>query len=396
MRALLFAAGPLRLGRDRRAGDDNLHPRFLQVPVTARKATLAPLTSLRFVAAAMVVCHHCFGFRLGYGGVTFFFVLSGFILTFNYAGRMATPFDRREFWRRRVARIYPTHLLTLIAALPFALHTIYRSGILPKAGVAPPAEFVGKELVTNLFLLQSWIPVKAVYFSLNSVSWSISAEAFFYALFPFLLVAFDQAGTRRTWRIMVAWGVALLGTALLWSAMFPTAGMNDTPSHYVFYINPAVRLYEFAFGVALGLAFLKTARRSSNLWEEIAALALTVVSFAMLAYLHVPIALALSILFIPAAVGLVFVFARGGGPISRLLSRRALLLLGEASFMLYMIHQLALRYMLNLFDSSTLVKAAAAAGAVLASIILHLWFEKPMQKLVLHGWRSRSVQAAAR
>jgi len=65
---------------------------------------LLPLTSLRFFSAWLVVCCHCFDFEPGYAGVTFFFVLSGFILTYNYAGKLRTSKDYLDFWWKRVAR----------------------------------------------------------------------------------------------------------------------------------------------------------------------------------------------------------------------------------------------------------------------------------------------------
>jgi hypothetical protein len=129
---------------------------------------IKPLTSLRFFAALMVLAHHYFGFMAGFSGVTFFYVLSGYILAVNYAGKVGSWAEIRLFWWKRFARIYPTHLLTLIATLPLGSSL----AILP----------------LNLLLIQSWIPVQGVYFSFNGPSWSISNEAAFYAAFPLLIV----------------------------------------------------------------------------------------------------------------------------------------------------------------------------------------------------------------
>jgi peptidoglycan/LPS O-acetylase OafA/YrhL len=95
----------------------------------APRPRLPALTSLRFFAALHVVCFHFLAFKIvssegwlgqissiGYVGVSFFFVLSGFILVYTYAGR-DTP--ARDFWRARFARIYPAFAFSLLLTGPF-------------------------------------------------------------------------------------------------------------------------------------------------------------------------------------------------------------------------------------------------------------------------------------
>lgn len=80
-----------------------------EVAVAREPLPLPILTSMRFFAALMVVAHHYDykDFRLSYCGVTFFFILSGFILAVNYDGG-----NLHRFFVKRFARIYPTHLAT--------------------------------------------------------------------------------------------------------------------------------------------------------------------------------------------------------------------------------------------------------------------------------------------
>lgn len=85
---------------------------------------LPSLTSLRFFAALLVVLHHMPGepFVEGYVGVTFFFILSGFILSHSYAERLGDgSCSASDFWIARVARVYPLHVVTLLLAVPEAL-----------------------------------------------------------------------------------------------------------------------------------------------------------------------------------------------------------------------------------------------------------------------------------
>lgn len=125
---------------------------------------LRSLTSLRFFAAMLVVLSHLPGARFteGYTGVTFFFVLSGFILSYNYAGRLdGTPRQARSFWISRVARVYPLHFLTMLVALPAAFLSSDTT-----------LAFLGR-LTAQLSLTQAAIPASDIYFSFNHPAWSL-------------------------------------------------------------------------------------------------------------------------------------------------------------------------------------------------------------------------------
>ena len=148
---------------------------------------LPVLTSLRFFAAMEVLLFHYrdgWGllldsvasefitelFEAGYQAVTFFFVLSGFILTYGYAGHSeAELFIVRghEFLKSRLARIYPTYFLALCIPLSIFVYGTFVWKI-QSLGV-----FVGGLMLSPL-LLQAWVPAMAV--AWNVPSWSLSVE----------------------------------------------------------------------------------------------------------------------------------------------------------------------------------------------------------------------------
>jgi peptidoglycan/LPS O-acetylase OafA/YrhL len=154
---------------------------------------LPALTSLRFFAAFHVVIFHLQAMKIvqgpawyeklasvGYVGVSFFFVLSGFILVYTYAGR---TLSLKDFWRARFARIYPAYAFSLLFTAPWFFIAVLKFDIpffaWPKAHLKLAAGLV-------VTLLQAWVPPAAL--TWNPVAWSLSVEAFFYLLFPFLLL----------------------------------------------------------------------------------------------------------------------------------------------------------------------------------------------------------------
>lgn len=307
----------------------------------------------------MVVAHHYWGFDAGYAGVGFFFVLSGYVLAINYP-----TVERASFWWKRFARIYPMHALAYLLALPLG-------GLI---GGLP-----------SIVLLQSWVPLRPVNFGGNGPSWSISNEAFFYAFFPFLVSVRGKA---------VTFGALILVTAaLLWGLVFPSWTMTDggavsllgrtfeTPlTHFVFYVFPPTRLFEFVLGMYLAKL---SGRAGAGL--EAAALAVAVASVALLPFW--PPAFQAAIFFIPASALLIYVFSRSEGPIARLLSNKPLVILGDASFALYMIH-----YPFGAYFGHSIWTALAA---IATSVLLFFAFEKPVQRKILAFRRPKPARMAS-
>ncbi len=116
---------------------------------------------------------------IGYIGVMFFFTLSGFVL----AWAIRPGVSKRSFYQARFARIYPLYLATWLAAVAASFV------------LGDDKSWIG--IVLSLILLQAWVPVPEIYGAGNSPGWSLSVEAFFYALFPFLTAGRLRLQERR-------------------------------------------------------------------------------------------------------------------------------------------------------------------------------------------------------
>lgn len=322
---------------------------------------LDALTSLRFFAAFAIVIEHSRGaftstawiggFPFDYG-VSFFFVLSGFILTCVYHNKLDSMRDVGQFYVARVARIWPLHLATL------ALFLI----LLPADAwfVGGPGPDSIRIALANVFLVQSWIPSVRYFFSFNAVSWSISTEMFFYLMFPVLRYRWAQTWHWKSLLILLV-VVAILTIAT--ARGIPDVDFGNAAavsSSGVGYIWPFVRITEFVLGMMAGSVYLATCARwgeSVALWTGIELAALLSIWWFRTITNDLPSRLAghsvsysawgVFIAHCGASIGfalVVLALAFQRGALSRVLGWRPLVVLGNASFALYLVHQLLLGF----------------------------------------------------
>ena len=313
--------------------------------------TLDALTGLRFVAALHVVLFHFASPSLvsapqvlrdwvgaGYAAVGVFFVLSGFVLAWNYLdvdGRMEAP--PRAFWAARVARVYPVYVLAFILSAP----TTIAVSVGANGWKLATAKLTVCGL-SALALLQAWVPRLALYW--NPPGWSVAVEASFYGLFPWLARGLPRL--RPTWLPVALGGTWALGMAppllylwLLPDGPGPVDAASSGPWLMALKFNPLARLPEFLFGVLLGWCFVREraagARKGSG--AVLAALGTALLVGAGAAGPRLPYPLMHNALLAPASGLLVYGLARGGGALGWLLARPTLVRLGGASYALYLL-----------------------------------------------------------
>jgi peptidoglycan/LPS O-acetylase OafA/YrhL len=345
-----------------------------------QKAQLPALTSLRFFAAGAVVLFHMSGQGLmPFGpepalatGVSLFFVLSGFILTYNYQGRE----NLRGFYLARFARLWPVHLASLL----FILFMLPQMGIWAAAASGLPT------FLANLILFQAWVPNSAYSLSFNGVSWSISVEMFFYLAFPLAL------GVKRLW-LLAAISLAATLCVVIYAAAHPGNGSGPWSyswQHVILHFPP-MRLFEFLTGMATARLFLERGRfKSDSTGMEAFAVVLVVTSVALLKYLAVPgpagLWMAQCGSFFAFAL-LIYVLAAGNGVIVSALNHPLLVRLGEISFSTYMVHQIILRHAvqskLAAWWSAPFAAFAVLFAAYAASYVMWAMVEVPARRALL-------------
>lgn len=266
--------------------------------------------------------------RAGNISVSYFFTLSGFILAIAYYSLEYKKLDNARYAVARFARTYPLYLIGLLLMVPLVMY----AGNNGK-----------KALLLNLALLQAWFPGYAMTF--NSPSWALSVELFFYVIFPFLLILFAKRSPKF-----------LLGVAgILWlaSQILHTYLLNHyyqpypSPEHDFIYYFPLLHLNAFVLGLAVGMIFKKYRKRIEigpkvTFWGVLLSFAAICISIMywheITAWLDVSIALTNGVLSPLFGVFLVFL-SLDTSIISRIMQHKTLVLLGEASYAIYILQE---------------------------------------------------------
>ena len=360
---------------------------------------VAPLTSARFLAALYVILFHTAydsGFAIphwfktflsqGSASVSFFFVLSGYILATVYL-KQERPLDRKRFWIARFARVYPLFFVILVLDTPQIL--LDRA---MRYGWSTSIWKTAINFTLDVFLLQGW---SVTFNAINFPSWSLSDEAFFYAIFPFVGIFVWRMRTRYA----AAFGVALYCATIMLLMLLHRAGLNNDFS----YNMPLLRCSEFILGIVTGKLHSSALRivRCRLVLHTVALPLLTLCAtlFCLTCYVRFPVPHPVlgGILLAPVFAGSIVALSSNPFVIGRLLSARFSVLLGEASFALYLIHiplwQLFQAFGLGGTRSHYL---GFLLTAVAISICSFLFFENSTRKRILDYTAARDVEGALR
>ena len=340
---------------------------------------IAALDGLRGIAAMLVAGGHYMGFKGGAPlsvmastlvglGMTLFFVLSGFVIHYNYSATITRPGGMRAFFVARFARLYPLYILLFLFDFSYTGLT-WRSAC-GQIG-APDEHWLG--LAFYLTLTQSWLyavicraSLPYQYGPVAAVSWSISVEAFFYL--AYVVVAMLIA--RRKWSarvviVMAATAFCLtvvyflvcghyeedinrIGLAIFGPVASNDNGYGESLMRWLLYFNPAARLGEFFAGLAA--AHLYLARRPATLsTQRASAVTLTAILavvmihlwlYGVVAYHSSFIGRTASPLYGPLVAVTIYLLARYDTPWSRLFSHAIPVRLGEVSYSIYLLHEI--------------------------------------------------------
>jgi peptidoglycan/LPS O-acetylase OafA/YrhL len=353
------------------------------------------LTSLRFFAALLVVFFHdgqalFVGAPLwasniikgGYAGVPFFFILSGFILTYNYLPLGAT-LKLRSFWLARFARIYPIYAVSLILSAPLFFASLLVA--LPFEQAVPRFLIHG---VAAFSLVQAWIPSWA--FVWNGPAWSLSVEAFFYLLFPFLARGMDG---KSRWMGPGALA-AVVGLFFGLPVWLRYGNLLEMLKHNLGWANPLLWLPLFLLGMFAGRFYLRRGSRLQTSPSRIHATLATLMAGAVILICMAANLQRISMIFycyvlsLPCVL-LILLLADRNNAVGRCLSGRMFVRLGEASYALYILHRPVHEWFRTLESHASGPKLESLSGfslylgtAVVLSLLSVRFVEAPCRRWI--------------
>ena len=361
----------------------------------ASRIMLDSLTAVRGPAALLVFGYHVIhgtqwanwlpGARLGYVGVSLFFILSGFVLAWSYNKNAGA----KNFYLRRFARVYPLHLFFYCVALLGLL----LFGVSNSAGDLNPLS-----ALLNLVLLQAWVPSWEVIFSNNAVSWSLSCEAFFYLMTPFVLNRLDGMRYRVKAALLGGWFLLMATVSYILAAQ---SNFMDV----VVYANPLLRSGEFALGLALGLFALKV-RDGYRVpvihgYHCLAMIAIALGAMYVSSKFYL-LQTAHGLLLAPVWAVLILVLGlwdiqRSAQPREKNVFWKIGVVAGEASFAFYRVHELVLAYVRSVPSAASAHGGITGLVYVVVSLIIasilallaHYYIERPAHRFIVKKYSQK-------
>lgn len=364
-----------------------------QKPVKQKKERLPALSGLRILAAMNIVFFHFsnpkwFGpfapiVAQGYTSVSFFLLMSGFILAYNYEDRARSGrLKAKNFWIARFSRLYPVYLLALIVSLGMLVDEWH---------ARTHAQFALGVILTPL-MLQGWSPSLSTFW--NTPAWTMCTEAFFYIIFPVVILL------RRPERLsrLLLWMAGLWAAGMVLPALYmyirPDGIMHVTRYSNGFWLRalkftPPPHVPSFMFGIALADVDRRIRRDArARLWMGLAGCAAVYVVL----YFgdSMPFPMMHDGLLMPL-FGLAILGLAGRNFLAKIFGFTPFAVAGQASYCLYILHfnLWLLIHRWHLWKDLNLARFdpwISYATLVLVAVLVMKFFEQPIQKYIRHRY----------
>jgi peptidoglycan/LPS O-acetylase OafA/YrhL len=362
----------------------------------AKHLDIPSLTGLRGAAAWLVVIAHTDGYFatlqpewLEYGwrtcanvGMMLFFVLSGFVIHYNYGVSVRTfrLFALKSFALARFARLYPLYILAFVINVAMAGPDLLSSNTFQRAWpfYATLTQNWTPQLIDGVLMTEVYI----------GAAWSLSAEVFLYF---FYLAAILPITALRDWRDTLTMIAALIATATIFFGGY--AGgfwlRNVELQQWWLDLSPYCRIPEFLLGALCADLHLKLEKqpssRESNAARLLPILGATWISAVFALCYRFPY-LQASWGFAPGLAALIFYFARYRSRMSSLVENKIAVALGDASYSIYLLHGLVLYLIIQRSYPSIpfAIFRTATAWALIVFLSLGVYhhFEAPARRFI--------------
>lgn len=308
---------------------------------------------------------------------SFFFLLSGFMLTIGYIEKIGKV-NFMQYFARRFARIYPVYLLSIVTLLP-----LYVYARMSDVEITP--------LIVNLFLVQSWFTTYLL--SVNPPGWSLSVLWFFYILFPILL----------RWMVKMSRMTSIIFTSCLWAAsvvsyvvILEMIGWKETTdSHRFFLYSPLLHLNVFIMGIGCGIFYREIREKIDQKKSTLLIVASVALMVVILSFVKNPeTRIFQNGLFGPFFVMLIYGLAADRSWLARALSSRVFVALGEISYCMFILQWPVINYTGIILKRLGIAVTTTERFYIVFVVLLAVSFaayhlvEKPGRRIVMQKMRA--------
>lgn len=296
------------------------------------------IQAIRFLAFLMIFLqhtteYHSFQYYSAGLAVSFFIILSGFLNGYKYSNKYSNVKikDIKDFTKKRISKIYGLHIIMLLLSRTF-------TRIFTMTGKENIMEWI-KKLFLNIFLLQSYVDNKFVYFSFNGVSWFLAVIVLTAILtIPLLKIINKILNGKKGKKKLLLVTIIILIIDIMYSYIISRMKVNE---EFWLYIFPIARIPEYFIGLALGTTYIDRSKKKStkdNCLEIITVITLVCVIILQKKNL-IPSWIGWELCWIIPNILAISVFSHENGIISKLLGNKLFIWLGNISMETYIIHQ---------------------------------------------------------
>jgi peptidoglycan/LPS O-acetylase OafA/YrhL len=331
---------------------------------------------------------------MGPMSMSLFFILSGFILCYNYYD-INIKTDYIDFLIKRFARVYPIYICAAILTIPFitlkinpSYEHLFSNHLELKIVINfLQGIFLG---ISNIFILQGWFPGLFSYWN-DGGSWSLSVEVFCYILFPFFILLFRIVKTKTLTYLVLLFYILTILPGFAYLIFYPQ------PLLVTIYALPIFRLPEFLIGIILCIFYREKLYSSVNYYNILFCTLLVWFIYSALIGYKIPGYVTSNIIIIPVCSILIYAIANlKGGVLFNILTSKTAIILGESSYCLYLLQVVPIMFFekygnnisksIPIFGDSYFRCGLTIISSIIISILFHYKVEKVLRAKILNKY----------
>ena len=312
--------------------------------------------------------------QAGEAAVSFFFILSGFILTHVYQQRLSSKPEKRIYLISRLAKLYPLYFLGMLLDIPrviqYFLSQYDTLAAFLKAGISGFA---------YLLMIQSWFRRLAT--TWNAPAWSLSCEIFFYIVFIFVMR--PLLNTKHKTASLI---IFYLIPPLLFLFLIKGLSIQSPSFTAALLMFPPLRIFEFFVGICL-YGLLETQNVLVSWVQKRASLVFWMSLFVSVGLTHFhqsPIdgKIFSQLILVPFFYIMILSASFDTVQFKEIFTNRVVYYLGLASYAVYILHQPLKNYFVPLMEPSVTLGSIYFIMLIIISCLAHQYFELPLRKTI--------------